>query len=165
MAIISCKECKKEVSNTAATCPHCGAAVKRKPMGCGTLITFILFVAVAVPVFTSISSNISKDPATSAVGPTPAPTKQPLACDKPSAQKLQGMIQALSKTTREGGSTKIQWGNDFNSWSKETKLKMTEAAANADACLTGAANQIMFYSPAGALSAVALPTTGIRLVD
>lgn len=27
MAIISCKECEGKVSDTAVTCPHCGAAV------------------------------------------------------------------------------------------------------------------------------------------
>jgi RNA polymerase subunit RPABC4/transcription elongation factor Spt4 len=31
MAIISCKECSGKVSDTAATCPHCGAAVAVKP--------------------------------------------------------------------------------------------------------------------------------------
>lgn len=29
MAIISCKECGGQVSDTAATCPHCGAAVAK----------------------------------------------------------------------------------------------------------------------------------------
>ena len=27
MALISCPECTKQVSNTAATCPHCGAPI------------------------------------------------------------------------------------------------------------------------------------------
>ncbi|NOU07419.1 MAG: hypothetical protein HOO99_14690 [Hyphomicrobiaceae bacterium] len=31
MAIISCKECLGRVSDTAATCPHCGHAAK--PVG------------------------------------------------------------------------------------------------------------------------------------
>ena len=29
MALISCPECKKEVTDTAATCPHCGFRLKR----------------------------------------------------------------------------------------------------------------------------------------
>ncbi len=29
MAMTTCKECKKEVSDTAKTCPHCGRTFKR----------------------------------------------------------------------------------------------------------------------------------------
>ena len=28
MALINCTECKKEISNTAISCPHCGASIK-----------------------------------------------------------------------------------------------------------------------------------------
>ena len=28
MALIKCKECNKEVSDTAKTCPHCGYKLK-----------------------------------------------------------------------------------------------------------------------------------------
>lgn len=30
MALISCKECGKEISDSAATCPHCGVALKEQ---------------------------------------------------------------------------------------------------------------------------------------
>ncbi len=41
MPLIVCKECRKEFSDTAATCPHCGATWsaargKEEPIGCFT---------------------------------------------------------------------------------------------------------------------------------
>jgi DNA-directed RNA polymerase subunit RPC12/RpoP len=30
MAIVNCTECKKEVSDQAATCPHCGSPIHRR---------------------------------------------------------------------------------------------------------------------------------------
>lgn len=45
MAIISCSECGKEVSNAAPNCPHCGnpIAMKKKKVGCcGGSISIVL---------------------------------------------------------------------------------------------------------------------------
>lgn len=49
MAMIKCKECGKDISNQAASCPHCGAPVKKpaRTYGCGTAI--ILAAVVAIP--------------------------------------------------------------------------------------------------------------------
>ncbi|MBS3955849.1 MAG: zinc ribbon domain-containing protein [Methylomicrobium sp.] len=48
MALIKCKECGNDVSNTAKACPNCGAKVP-KSSGCSTtiivvLVFFILFL-------------------------------------------------------------------------------------------------------------------------
>ncbi len=45
MALMTCTECKKEVSDSAKTCPHCGAKVKklRSPV-MSSLIWVLLFV-------------------------------------------------------------------------------------------------------------------------
>lgn len=43
MAIRSCRECKKEVSDEAATCPHCGIA---KPVKKDTSLVAIVLAAV-----------------------------------------------------------------------------------------------------------------------
>ncbi|MGA7722732.1 MAG: hypothetical protein WCA84_16305 [Ignavibacteriaceae bacterium] len=31
MALIKCKECQKEISNEAVSCPHCGVQVNKSP--------------------------------------------------------------------------------------------------------------------------------------
>jgi len=88
-----------------------------------------------------------------------------LACNKQSAQQVQGMIQSMAKVTRDSGFISVKWGNDFNSWTMDQKFQMAQTAANTDACLSGVAREMRFYSPAGRLNAVASPTSGIRLVD
>jgi predicted RNA-binding Zn-ribbon protein involved in translation (DUF1610 family) len=51
MAMTTCKECGKEISDTAKTCPQCGAPVARQraqglPKGCSRI--FLIFVAIVV---------------------------------------------------------------------------------------------------------------------
>ena len=165
MAIIKCNECKKEVSNTATTCPHCGAAVKRKPIGCGTAIAFLFLAVVLIFVFTSMSRSLSSDSATAAVSAAPVKISNAVACDRPAAQKVKDLVQGLAKTSQDNGFIRVQWGNDFHAWGKDRQLQMAQTFANADACLSGAAREIRFYSPAGQFNAVATPTAGIRLID
>ena len=46
MALTKCKECKKEISEKAKSCPHCGAPIK-KISGCGCLtIQFLIIGAI-----------------------------------------------------------------------------------------------------------------------
>jgi len=62
MALIKCKECGKEVSKKAESCPHCGAPVKKQPTqyGCGTLIVLGVVVFIFIAVFSDNSSTTSK---------------------------------------------------------------------------------------------------------
>lgn len=34
MALIKCKECAKEISDSAKQCPHCGFKKKKQTCGC-----------------------------------------------------------------------------------------------------------------------------------
>ena len=47
MAIILCRECKKEISDTASSCPHCGA-VAHKPAKTGLLLLLLAPVGLLV---------------------------------------------------------------------------------------------------------------------
>lgn len=53
MAIINCPECKKEMSNEAKACPHCGYTKKeRKKYGCGTLILVFVVGMILLSILT-----------------------------------------------------------------------------------------------------------------
>ena len=53
MSLIECNECRKEVSNKAESCPHCGARIKEKT-GCFAMM-FKGFVIVTVIFFIWVS--------------------------------------------------------------------------------------------------------------
>ena len=58
MGLIKCKECGKEVSTAAPTCPNCGTVIKRKS-GCGTyLIAAIVFFFFWIIFFTPVGYKI-----------------------------------------------------------------------------------------------------------
>jgi hypothetical protein len=48
MAIKKCKECGKDVSTKAKTCPHCGVNVKKSGIGCFGYIG--LFLLIGIPI-------------------------------------------------------------------------------------------------------------------
>jgi hypothetical protein len=62
MALIQCKECTKEVSDLAASCPHCGAPVEKPKAksGAGSAVMLLAFMGlVAFFALPSILSNTS----------------------------------------------------------------------------------------------------------
>jgi hypothetical protein len=54
MALVACKECGKEISKKAASCPHCGFKPKRT-----STFTWIVTIFVAVPMLIAIFSGAS----------------------------------------------------------------------------------------------------------
>jgi hypothetical protein len=70
MALTQCKECGKEVSQRAKSCPHCGVKMKitttplAKGCGCFALVAFCLvtylalFVSKPIPIPTSTELNV-----------------------------------------------------------------------------------------------------------
>lgn len=73
MAMTTCKECGKSVSDQAKTCPHCGAPTSgkaaepntKKPGGCLSLIKWTLFIggAFAIIAVISVATHIEERPA------------------------------------------------------------------------------------------------------
>jgi len=64
MALTNCKECGKEVSKKAESCPHCGAPVKKQPSqyGCGTFILLCFIVFLFIGIFSSDETSTPKAP-------------------------------------------------------------------------------------------------------
>lgn len=62
MALINCRECSKEFSSEAKTCPHCGASRKRSH-GLGTIALFAIVALVAIVLY-----GKNRDTATSVPG-------------------------------------------------------------------------------------------------
>jgi hypothetical protein len=57
MALISCRECGNPVSNSAPTCPKCGAPVKKKTSFLVKLLILILLFPLVVSVLAGILSS------------------------------------------------------------------------------------------------------------
>ena len=57
MALVKCKECGGEVSKIAKSCPKCGAPVKKKGIGCGSLIIALIVLFVLFLVLGAILSH------------------------------------------------------------------------------------------------------------
>lgn len=96
MAMTTCKECGKEISTTAAACPHCGAK-PYKPSGC-------MIVVIAGAALLLISSMIDNKPA------PPPKTAEQLAQDaskEAAFQKVVGALQTIKRTNRNPNS--VTW--------------------------------------------------------
>lgn len=88
-----------------------------------------------------------------------------LECDKASAQKVQSNLRHMATWASKDGRVEFRWGSVwYDKPDEDRRLALIKAAANADACLTGQAREIRFYSPSGALVGVASPSSGVRLV-
>ena len=94
MALIKCRECGKQVSASAKTCPACRATPK-KQYGCGCLalilLTLLIIGMVAGP--RNQNTSTSKNGGSESSVPTAAP--QPAAPKRPSPQQANLSVQNL----------------------------------------------------------------------
>jgi hypothetical protein len=65
MSLITCKECKKEVSDTAEKCPHCGAKIPKK-------LSIIHKIGIGLGVLFVIAMFAGGDKKTPTAAPAPA---------------------------------------------------------------------------------------------
>lgn len=59
MALVTCKECGKEVSNKAKTCPSCGAKAPKKT----SLLTWLVLILILLGVYSSFDTTAPSDKA------------------------------------------------------------------------------------------------------
>lgn len=132
MALIKCKECGKEISSEAVSCPQCGHPIKiknstnNKETGCGTRI---LIVIVALIIFGYIfdchkkeSKHQTKYESQNIVLPeqtiSPSPSSKPdLATRESSSQSLYEKRAKFAQTiARTPGVLKAEWQNPLSLW-------------------------------------------------
>lgn len=75
MALINCKECGQQVYNKAATCPGCGATIRRKS-GCGSLILLGIFGFIALGMLGHCASQMGGGTTNNTAGQHTAPDKE-----------------------------------------------------------------------------------------
>lgn len=85
------------------------------------------------------------------------------ACDRSAAYTVQSNLQGLAQVSESQGRVTFNWGPVWDGQNDQSRLRLIRTAADADACITGAARDIRFYSN-GRLVGVASPTSGIRLI-
>lgn len=163
MALIKCKECGNEVSNTAQTCPKCGARVAPKPLGCGSVVFIIFMVGV---IASSILPKFRSDTSSPATLSTPELAIETTApkCNRASAEKVQSLLRDMATWQERNGVVTFKWGPGWDEAAPHERVGLVRSFADSDACLTGQAREINFYRM-GKRVATASPSSGIRLVD
>lgn len=87
------------------------------------------------------------------------------ACDKEAAQTVQSNLRHLASWEHKNGRIEVRWGPVwYSKQDDDYRLALLKAFANADACLTGQARDVRFYSPSGKLVGVASPSSGVRVI-
>lgn len=95
--------------------------------------------------------------------PVPVSMRRPQSCNKEAAQDVQFGIREFAKWHIEGDHLAVHWTYAIEKQPEAKRLQMVTTYANMDACLGGAAREIMFYRK-GKLMGVASPTLGMRLI-
>lgn len=103
MALIKCKECGNQVSNTAAVCPHCGAKVPRT-----SAFTKLVAAFIGLGMFGSIMSSINKNkptenPEANIAVAAPAPPQAPPPVKSPTEllEEAKKLSTSVEKATLE----------------------------------------------------------------
>lgn len=84
-------------------------------------------------------------------------------CNKVAAQDVQRSLSEFAKSHIEGDHLTVHWTFAIEKQPEAKRLQMITTYADMDACLGGAAREIMFYRK-GKLMGIVSPTAGVRLV-
>ena len=84
-------------------------------------------------------------------------------CDRTAAQEVQRGLSEFAKSHIEGDQLAVHWVYAIEKQPEAKRLQMVTTYADMDACLGGAAREIMFYRK-NKLMGIASPTSGLRLV-
>ena len=128
----------------------------------------IYTVSQAVPVDICKLVSSTKNPHFSGPAPrelpTPVAQRDPTTCNKEAAQDVQFAIRKLAGWHMEGDHLTVHWTYAIEKQPEAKRLQMITTYADMDACLGGAAREIMFYRKSR-LMGIASPTSGLRLTN
>ena len=96
--------------------------------------------------------------------PVPVSMRTQQSCNKEAAQDVQFGIREFAKWHIEGDHLAVHWVYAIEKQPEAKRLQMVTTYADMDACLGGAAREIMFYRK-GKLMGIASPTMGIKLIN
>lgn len=94
--------------------------------------------------------------------PAPVAPRDPTSCNQEAAQDLQFAFRKLAGWHMEGDHLTVHWTYAIEKQTEAKRLQMITTYADMDACLGGAAREIMFYRK-GKLMGSAAPNEGTRL--
>jgi hypothetical protein len=151
MAMTTCKECGKQVSTKAKTCPHCGAAAPAKKKANGGVGKWLLMVF-AIGVFAAILSKQDKaSPIASA--PPKAPTVravEPPKAAAPSEEKLtEGQQKALNEIKAHSARLDKLAADSREQWDAKTKAdaQLLRACLEHQGCESGTYARLLHEKP------------------
>jgi hypothetical protein len=98
MSLISCHECKAQISSEAATCPQCGVKQKKKTSTLTWIIGGILVFAIGKSIFSG-PSTLSQDIAS----PPPDPVKEA------NFQKVVAAAKWAKRTAKDPSSFQLEY--------------------------------------------------------
>ena len=124
-------------------------------------------VSQAVPVdqcklISRTSSPHSSGPAASEQ-PLPVSMRKRTSCDRFAAQDVQFNMRDLAGWHIEGDHLAVHWTFAIEKQPNAKRMQLITTYADMDACLGGAAREIMFYRK-GKLMGIASPISGLRLI-
>jgi len=125
-------------------------------------------VSQAVPVdqctlISRTSTPHSNGPAASEQ-PLPASMRRRTSCDRFAAQDVEFNMRDLAGWHIEGDHLTVHWTFAIEKQPETKRLQLITTYTDMDACLGGAAREIMFYRK-GKLMGIASPTMGIRTIN
>lgn len=95
--------------------------------------------------------------------PVPAALRHPSSCNRAADQDVQFAMRKLAGWHMEGDHLTVHWTYAIEKQPEAKRLQMITNYADMDACLGGAAREIMFYRK-GKLIGIASPAAGVRLI-
>ena len=112
MSLVKCKECGKEVSNKAKTCPNCGAKAPKKT----SLFTWLVLIFIGLIVYV-VSQSPSTTSTSSAKSTADPASSEPSWAASTSKDEMTGKFSAYASSPRALPSKRMSFPyKDVESW-------------------------------------------------